>query len=68
MVGDSSERQRMGDGSVSTEVAGLTIEQADGKLTKRLRQVLFRVDVLQRAFSSCQAKVTRRSQANGGSL
>ena len=52
LVRDGSERQRMGDAPVSTEVAGLTIEQAGSKLTKRLSQVLFRVDVLQRAFSS----------------
>ena len=52
LVRDGSERQRMGDAPVSTEVAGLTIEQAGSKLTKRLSQVLFRVGVLQRAFSS----------------
>ena len=48
-----SERQRLGNEAVDTEIAVLKIQRADGKLTKRLSQVLFRVDVLQHAFSSC---------------
>ena len=45
------ERQRHGDEAVHTEVAGLTIRRADGKLRKRLSQVSFHVDVLQHALS-----------------
>ena len=50
---DGSERQRLGNEAVDTEIAGLKVQRADGTLTKRLSQVLFRVDVLQHAFSSC---------------
>ena len=52
LVRDACERERFGDAKVDTEVAGLKIEQAKGKLTKRLSQVLFRVDVLEQAFST----------------
>ena len=53
LVRDGSERHRLGNEAVDTEIAGLKVQRADGKLTKRLSQVLFRVDVLQHAFSSC---------------
>ena len=53
LVRNGSERQRLGNEAVDTEIAVLKIQRADGKLTKRLSQVLFRVDVLQHAFSSC---------------
>ena len=52
LVRDGCERERLGDAKVDTEVAGLKIEQAKGKLTKRLSQVLFRVDVLEPAFAT----------------
>ena len=52
LVRDGCERERLGDAKVDTEVAGLNIQRAKGKLAKRLSQVLFRVDVLEQAFSS----------------
>ena len=52
LVRDACERERFDVAKVDTEVAGLKIEQAKGKLTKRLSQVLFRVDVLEQAFST----------------
>ena len=39
-------------GPVNTEIQGLTLERASGGLSKRLSQVLFRVDALEQAFSS----------------
>jgi len=52
LVRNGCERERLGDEKVDTEVTGLQIQRAKGKLVKRLSQVLFRVDVLEQAFSS----------------
>ena len=51
-VRDGRGRERLSGAKIDTEVAGLKIERAKGKLTKRLSQVLFRVDVLEQAFST----------------
>ena len=52
LVRNGCERERLGDEKCDTEVEGLQIQRAKGKLVKRLSQVLFRVDVLEQAFSS----------------
>ena len=51
-----SERLRLGNEAVDTEIAVLKIQRADGKLTKRLSQVLFRVGVLQRGQITDEAE------------
>ena len=52
LVRGGAERARLGEGPVNTEIQGLTLERASGGLSKRLSQVLFRVDALEQAFSS----------------
>ena len=52
LVRGGRERDRLGEGSVGTEIAGLTIERAQGALSKRCSQILLRVDTsLEEAFS-----------------
>ena len=53
LVPGGLERQRLGNGPVETEIAGLKIQLAQtGRKRKRLSQVLFRVDVLASKFST----------------
>jgi hypothetical protein len=48
LVADGSERVRMSDGPVETQIPGLEVRKVvDGALSKRLSQVLLRVDALQ---------------------
>ena len=51
-LADGRDRERMVDGPVSTEIAGLKVQRTSGGLSRRLSQVLFPVDALERAFSS----------------
>ena len=52
LVRGGAERERLGEGRVNTEIQGVSLERASGGLSKRLSQVLFRVDALEEAFSS----------------
>jgi hypothetical protein len=52
-VSGGGERTRMGDDPVETEVSGLILQRVqDGRLTRRLSQVLFPVDALGDVFPS----------------
>ena len=52
LVRSGSERERMGDEPVNTEVKGPTIARATGGLSKRLSQVLFPVHTLEKPFAA----------------
>ena len=51
LLADGSERERMSGDAVETQIRGVKVRKvADGVWTKRLSQVLFRVDALQESF------------------